>query len=269
MKLRVGCSGWSYKKWVGPFYPRGAVPENFLQIYSRVFDCVEIDSTFYGIPDIRTVEAWKESTPEDFRFYPKIPGKITHDQRLSGIENTLNTFLDSIGCLGGKLGMILIQLPPFLRYEDGSEDFLKFLSLLPGKFRFAVEFRHDSWFRESIYSELEASGITLAWSETPFVDTPRIMTTSEVYLRLVGDRRIPVDQFGSMRLDRSASIGKWAAELKTMESEIGIASVFSNNHFQGFGPGTVNQFLDQMGMPKIDWASKILSDQGKKQKTLF
>lgn len=269
MKLRVGCSGWSYKTWVGPFYPRGAVPENFLRMYSRVFDSVEIDSTFYGIPDASTVKAWKEATPEDFRFYPKIPGKITHDQRLSGIENTLNAFLDSMGNLGDRLGMILIQLPPFFRYENGSEDFLKFLRLLPGKFRFAVEFRHDSWFRESIYSELEASGVTLAWSETPFVDTPGIMTTSEVYLRLVGDRRIPEDQFGSMRLDRSAEIGKWAAELKAMESEIGSASIFSNNHFQGFGPGTVNQFLDQMGRPKIEWGSKILSDHGKKQRTLF
>ena len=111
--------------------------------------------------------------------------------------------------------------------------------------------------------------MTLAWSETPFVDTPRIMTTSEVYLRLVGDRSIPEDQFGSMRLDRTTSIGKWAAELKAMESEIGNASVFSNNHFQGFGPGTVNQFLDQMGRPKIDWVSNILHDPGKKQKTLF
>ncbi|MHB1708601.1 MAG: DUF72 domain-containing protein [Thermoplasmataceae archaeon] len=269
MKLRVGCSGWSYKTWIGPFYSRGAVPENFLQMYSRVFDCVEIDSTFYGIPDVRTVKAWKEATPEDFRFYPKIPGKITHDQRLSGIEDTLDAFLDSIGYLGDKLGIILIQLPPFFGYENGSEDFLKFLRLLPGKFMFAVEFRHDSWFRESIYSDLKASGVTLAWSETPFVETPRIMTTSEVYLRLVGDRRIPETQFGSMRLDRSASIGKWAGELKARESEVGSASVFSNNHFQGFGPGTINQFLDQMGKPKIDWGSRILSGRREKQKTLF
>jgi len=269
MKLRIGCSGWSYRAWVGPFYPSHTSPDRFLQLYSKVFDSVEIDSTFYGIPAAGTVESWRKSTPEDFRFYPKIPGEITHEKRLANSGAILDSFIETMNKLGSRLGTILVQLPPFFRYMEGFDDLEKFIGALPEEFRFAMEFRHDSWFRKEVFSALERAGVTFAWSEAPFAEIPAIMTSQDVYLRLVGDRSLGEREFGAIRLNKSASINKWAAELKSREDEIASAHVFSNNHFQGFGPGTANQFLEALGRKPVNWQFSMLPDQSDRQKKLF
>ena len=269
MELRIGCSGWSYKGWVGPFYPRNKGADSFLELYSRVFDTVEIDSTFYRIPEESMVYKWRNSTPDGFLFAPKMPKKITHEMNLLNAEPVLDSFIDAIRGLGRKLGPVLIQLPPFFAYETGYESFRNFITDLPQDVEFAVEFRHDSWFREDVFRLLEKYNVTLAWSEIPIVKPIKELTTNSVYLRMIGDRSIPEANFGRIQKDRPSEIRKWASEIKMREQDLEKAFIFSNNHFQGFSPATANLFREALGLKKIDWNLKVRTSDPEKQRTLF
>lgn len=269
MEYRTGCSGWSYKGWVGPFYPKGTDSSEFLELYSRVFNTVEIDSTFYASPDSISVRKWRESTPDDFQFTAKMPRVITHERRLVNVEIRVGYFLESIKSLKEKLGMVLVQFPHSFTQNDGFEDFRKFLKLLPQDLQFAVEFRHNSWFNDEVYSLMKEENITLAWSEIPMAAPPDELTSSSAYLRLVGDRSINEKDFGTVQKDRSDIIRKWAEKLEKRRDVIDHTFVFSNNHFQGFGPATVNSFRQAVGLEPVDWLPLMNDNASGKQRTLF
>lgn len=269
MEVRIGCSGWSYKGWVGPFYPRGTKPGQFLELYSRVFNTVEIDSTFYATPGVETVRKWKEKTPDDFLFTAKMPKIITHERMLSNVDIHLGYFIEAMEKLEGKLGMILVQFPHGFTYQDGSERLVRFLKMLPGNIHFAIEFRHDSWFNEDTYSALSEHDVTLAWSEVPMTASSTARTTSSAYVRLVGDRTIEEKDFGTVQRDRSDVIEKWASLLKERKDIIDHTFVFSNNHFQGFGPGTVNLFRKAMEMDEVNWSRTMVPEKDQGQKSLL
>lgn len=267
VEYRIGCSGWSYQGWVGPFYPPRTNQRDFLRLYSKVFDSVEIDSTFYSIPSASSVEKWFDSTPDSFLFCPKIPREITHENRLANADVLLEKFVERLRVLGPKIGMILIQLPPSLTYDEGFGSLKEFAGVLPEEFKFAIEFRHGSWFREDVFSTLESRHITLSWAETPYTKTPHVLTTEEVYLRLVGDRTIREEDFGHIQKDRVTEISGWADSLVKRKDDIKRAYVYSNNHFQGFAPGTVNILRKKLGLPELSFRSMSEPDAG--QKTLF
>ena len=112
LALRIGCSGWSYEDWVGPFYPKETEPQAYLELYSRVFDCVEIDSTFYRAPSPAMIQQWYAKTPEGFVFAPKLPKRITHDQHLQDVSSFLAHFTTTLELVIGKLGPFVVHLPP-------------------------------------------------------------------------------------------------------------------------------------------------------------
>ena len=253
MDIRTGCSGWSYGQWVGPFYPSGTKSSDFLKVYSRIFDLVEIDSSFYGVPEASTVEKWKSSVPSNFSFTAKMPQTVTHYLRLRNAVNEARSFIDVICKLEEKLAVILIQLPPSLSFQEGYKNLKSFVEELPSDFRCAVEFRHNSWFVDDTFFMLRENKMGLAWSEIPFSKVPPITTTDFVYLRLVGDRSINEEEFGKVLRDRSKEIEYWAKEIKGKEELIKHAYVLSNNHFQGFGPATINLFRKVSGLEPVDW----------------
>jgi len=256
MDIKTGCSGWSYNQWVGPFYPPGTKSSYYLKIYSRIFDLVEVDSTFYRVPGESTMNAWKNSTPDDFTFTVKIPKSVTHDSRLKNVEKEVSPFIERMALLGKKLGCVLIQLPPSLSYGEGYPRLKQLLERLPSNPKFAVEFRHDSWFRDEVFFLLREKGVTLAWSEIPMAKVPSVITSDTVYLRLVGDRSIPEEQFGNVIKDRTSEIEYWTKELQGKKDMIRHAYVLSNNHFQGFGPATVNKFRRSIGLETVDFNSR-------------
>lgn len=269
MEVRVGCSGWSYRGWVGPFYPKNTKQEDYLRVYSHIFSTVEIDSTFYGIPSTDTVRSWKKATPENFVFCPKMPKAITHDMRLRDSDANLDRFLSVIKELGSKLGTFLIQMPPSFTFKRDHKNLESFLSVLPESNSYALELRNPSWFRDDLYRMLEDNGVTLVWSEIPNVAIPPVATSESAYIRFVGDRTIREEDFGSVQKDRSGTIKKWADRLESQKANIRHAFVFANNHFQGFGPFTVRLFSETMGLEKVDFPQgpeTVISD---KQKTLF
>jgi uncharacterized protein YecE (DUF72 family) len=253
-RIHVGCSGWSYEDWVGPFYPKESKPKDFLKLYSSVFDSVEIDSSFYRIPNQFMISQWKKNTPEDFVFCPKFPKKITHDFKLQNVSTTLSFFYKTLAGLGEKLGPLVIQLPPSFKYDKGMPVLTNFVSELKGGFRHAIEFRHKSWFRDDVYRLLESSNVSFAWSITQYVETPTKLTSNFVYTRMVGERDIT--KFNETQKDRSEKMKEMSSAVKDVMGSIDDAFIFFNNHFAGFGPESVNEFRRLLGLMESDF-SKI------------
>jgi uncharacterized protein YecE (DUF72 family) len=261
-KLRIGCSGWSYKDWQGAFYPKELAAKDYLGYYSKVFNCVEIDSSFYRIPNSFMITQWRSSTPDGFLFSPKLPKKITHDNKLKGSESTLLYFYSVISKLQEKLGPIAIQLPPSIKFDTHLETMKEFISLLSPEFRHAIEFRHKSWFKPEVYAMLRKNNIAMVWSLNQYLETPPEVTADFVYLRMVGDRELT--EFKGIQKDRSDDLKRWASTVQETSGKFESGYIFFNNHFAGFSPESSNEFRRLLGLMELDWKA-----QGSQQQTLF
>jgi len=261
--LRIGCVGYSYDFWVGPFYPRHTSQSDFLQLYSKVFDLVEIDSTFYVIPSVDTIRSWRESVPDSFLFAAKFPRVITHENALRPTRESVDRFFRSIGELRPKVATLLVQLPPFLHHDDGRDRLFAFLDGLPGDYRYAVEFRHASWMRPETFEALRRREIALVWNEVQYLNTTPEITADFVYLRFIGDRSL--SELGRIQIDRTPEMEKWAARLRSVQDRVDRAYVLFNNHFAGFGPACADQFRRMLGLPGVDFAAMHAPDPGQKR----
>lgn len=145
MSLFLGCPIWSFKGWVGNFYPKGTKPSDFLREYSKRLTTIEGNTTFYAVPAAKTIQQWVEHTPETFRFCPKIPKAISHEGKLMDYADRARAFVDVMTKLGARLGPMFLQLPP--RYSPKLlGDLSAFLSVWDSSVRLAVEVRHLDWF---------------------------------------------------------------------------------------------------------------------------
>ncbi len=255
MDVQIGCTGWSYKGWIGPFYPGTMPSADYLNHYGKTFGITEINSTFYKIPSPHTTAKWFGNTPENFVFTAKLPKQITHDARLKP-GPYLDQFLNAIKPLGKKMKILVIQLPPSLSFTKAELNLDKMVSHLPKNYRYAVEGRHPSWFTEKSYKFLSERNLCLVWNEVQGVLNPAETTTDFVYLRLIGDRSIPEDKFGTIQKDRAESIKKWAQKLDEIKNKISLAVVMANNHFEGFSPHTANKLRLAMNLGEITWHGK-------------
>jgi len=159
MSLFIGCPVWSFKGWVGNFYPKGTQSKDFLREYARRVTAIEGNTTFYAVPAAKTLEAWAEQTPDTFRFCPKIPKAISHNGQLADYIDRALQFIEVMRPLGSRLGPMFLQLPPGYspRLRD---DLAKFLSAMPKDIRLGVEVRHLDWFdspQREVLNELLAS----------------------------------------------------------------------------------------------------------------
>ena len=215
MQYYIGCTGWSYSSWQGPFYPKGIENSKWLKYYSKVFNYVEIDSTFYRIPNEFMVKNWYKRTPKNFRFTAKFPKVITHDKRLSDFDgNQLNYFFESILELKEKLLALLIQLPPSIDIVEGLDALRNILPYLDKGFRYAVEVRNRSWFQDLAYNFFRNNQMCMVWSQLADIHTPPIVTTDFVYVRLIGDRSIEEKDFGRIQIDRIKEMKKVARNFR-------------------------------------------------------
>ena len=201
-QLLAGTSGFSYKEWLGKFYPEKHPADQMLRYYAGHFATVEINNTFYRMPAETVLANWAEQVPETFSFTLKAPRRITHDKRLREAEPDVAEFLRRAQVLGAKLGPVLFQLPPYLKKDLPRLE--AFLGAIPADRRIAFEFRNDSWQDEEVYAALRAKGAMLCYTDTDEGDSPPVVATSNcAYLRL---RRTHYDD-----ADLSAWAGKIAA----------------------------------------------------------
>jgi uncharacterized protein YecE (DUF72 family) len=233
MHIRVGTSGYSYKEWKGTFYPDDLPAAKMLPYYGERFDSVEINNTFYRMPDAKMVAKWGEQVPDGFTFVLKAPQRITHQKRLVGAGDDLRQLFEAGEVLGSKLGPVLFQLPPFSR-----KDALKlreFVAILPPERRVAFEFRHDSWFDEEIYAILRGRDIALCAADTDEVTDPDALV-------------VPTASWGYMRLRRTEyAPGQLTAWAQRVEKQAWTdAYVFFKHEDEGKGPRFAVEFRAQL-----------------------
>jgi uncharacterized protein YecE (DUF72 family) len=248
----LGCSGWSYDDWVGPFYPPGTPPGEFLERYARVFRTVEVDSSFYRAPAPFLVQRWGSRTPADFRFTLKVPQDVTHDEDEANGDTVLARFLASLAPLrsAGKLGAVVLQFPASFRAPQGSAKLEHLLSSVPVEVPLAVELRHGSWWVPATRSMLEARRAALVWSVVPGTEPPAWVTGDFGYVRFVGDRALT--KFDRIQRDGRPAIDRMKQRLDDQARDAGTIYGFANNHFMGFGPVTVAAVAEALGDPAPD-----------------
>lgn len=209
MTVRIGISGWTYKPWRGVFYPTGLVQRKELSYAAGKFATIEINGTFYGSQKPASFRRWHDETPDDFVFAVKGPRYITHLKRLLDVGDSLRRFMDTgLLELGPKLGPILWQFPPNLKFDEAR--FAAFFEILP-PLRHAVEIRHDSFRSPDFIALLRRHGIALVCADT--VEWPLLMdlTADFVYCRLHGSEQLYVSGYDDAALDRwAARILAWA-----------------------------------------------------------
>src|SRR4051794_33687627 len=189
--IRLGTQGWNYDAWVGPFYPDSTRPADFLTIYSRAFDTVEVDSTFYAVPPSKTLRTWAERTPPAFTFALKLPQEITHERRLRDVGDLAREFFDRARELGDKLGPVLIQLGPEFHASE-LPALAKFLLLLPEDIAFAIEFRDKGWIHDGVLALLSEHNVALALTDARWIPRKQMLALAErptadfTYIRWMG-----------------------------------------------------------------------------------
>src|SRR6266850_4951937 len=183
MNLYVGTSGFSYKEWKGNFYPEKLPAKEMLPYYASRLPSVEINNTFYRLPQRSMVESWKEQVPDSFRFSLKASQKITHFKRLKDVENETKYLLETASALEDRLGVVLFQLPPNMKKDLPRLE--AFLESLPATTRAAFEFRHQTWLEDDVLQLLSARNHALCISDTDDLPVTHIDRTSDWgYLRL-------------------------------------------------------------------------------------
>jgi len=208
VQLRIGSSGFSYDFWRGEFYPPELDAGDMLAYYAARFDTVEINNTFYRMPNAGVLRRWAEVVPAHFRFVIKASRRITHVARLRDVGSDVTYLFRQLEALGDKLGPVLLQCPPFLRVDV--ELLRGFLSLLPSGCAPVLEFRHRSWFDETVYAALRERGACLCISDEDQADPPVVATADVGYLRLRGEhyrrRRLPAAARRALRRRRTARV---------------------------------------------------------------
>jgi uncharacterized protein YecE (DUF72 family) len=182
MELLTGTSGYSYKEWLGRFYPEKLAASAMLRYYAGRFNTVEINNTFYRMPAESMLARWAEEVPADFIFTLKAPQRITHVLRLKEAQPAVAEFLRRASALGDKFRIAFFQLPPYLKKDVSRlRDFLGALSSdrVP-----AFEFRHASWHDDEVYETLRAHNAALCVADTDDGETPLVATSKCGYYRL-------------------------------------------------------------------------------------
>ena len=238
-QIRIGTSGWLYKHWQGNFYPEDISQKQWFAYYARSFDTVEINSTFYHLQNASVFEHWRQQAPGGFLYSIKASRIITHNQRLEGCQDTLETFLSRASLLGETLGPVLFQLPPSFSLDLGRLE--SFMALLPEEFSYAMEFRNPTWLTEEVFALLERFGVALCIHDMPSLQMPLRITAKFVYLRFHGD----VDHAGDYPLE---TLALWAERMEAWQRNGLAVFAYFNNDASGMAVRnalTVKQLLGQ------------------------
>jgi len=222
MNIWIGTSGYNYPEWKGSFYPEKLPAAKMLSYYAEHLRTVEINYTFYRIPNESIVAGWSRETPAGFRLTLKAPRRITHDRRLRECAELVNIFVRVSNTLGPKLGVLLFQLPPYFRKDIGVLD--AFLAELPPGIRAAFEFRHASWLDAEVYARLRERQLALCIADSEKGSTPVEITADYAYFRLRDEGYNAQD------------ITRWAATIRDRTAACRDVYVYFKHEEAGKGP---------------------------------
>lgn len=243
----LGTVGFSYKDWAGVFYPARTPPRDYLTHYSQIFDAVELDASFHAVPPLASVQRWAAMTPNDFNFCVKTPRQVTHELGLVGAAGAMSAFLERMRHLGSRLGPVLIQLPPNFSAAQ-TPTLAEFLAALPTDLRYAVEFRHPSWYTPETAELLRAHAA--AWVAVDYPTSPRhlAVTSDFLYVRWLGQHG-RFSRKDREQTDVRPALEWWAGRLQDLQAGVQTIYGFFNNDFSGHSPRTCNTFKEIVGLP--------------------
>jgi uncharacterized protein YecE (DUF72 family) len=212
-EARVGCSGWVYGHWRGVVYPRGLPQREWFTYYASHFDTVEINSAFYRLPSVSTVQRWASQAPPRFQYALKLGAFGSHRMKLRDAPSWLPNHVDRARRLGSAMGPTLVQLPP--RWRRDPERLDEFLTAAPHDLRWAVEMREPSWLHDDVFEVLHRHGAALCIHDL-LPDHPWILTAPWTYVRFHGPHAPTqqyVGRYGGRRLWRIADrLASWLTE---------------------------------------------------------
>jgi len=246
-ELLIGTSGWSYNEWAGVFYPDSKT--NKLSFYSKVYGTAEVDSSFYAFPSKGLVLGWARYTPDNFVFSVKLPQLLTHEKKLDlgkGVEADLVRFLGLLKPLiaTGKLGPVLVQLPPTYSFQSDYDKLRSFLGRAPEDVRFAVEFRHPSWLREEVWSLLRSKNVANVIVDEPLLPPDTVVTADFAFIRWHGRGTRPWYNYRYSDKELDA----WVPKVKEVTTRVKRTFGYFNNHFKGFAVENSLKMMEKLGV---------------------
>jgi uncharacterized protein YecE (DUF72 family) len=230
----IGTSGYNYPEWKGSFYPEKLPAAKMLPYYAERFPTVEINYTFYRMPNEKLTGGWAAETPSPYKLTLKAPRRITHLSRLKNCTELTEAFCRVAGTLGDKLGALLFQLPPNLKKDLALFD--AFLADLPPKVCAAFEFRNVSWLDDEVYSRLKSRNLALCVADSERLSTPVHITADYAYFRLRDEGYTPDD------------IVRWADVIRRETSACADVFVYFKHEEQGKGPEFARLLRDALGV---------------------
>ncbi len=232
----IGTSGWSYKHWHGGvFYPEDLKRGTELEFYARHFDTVEVNSSFYHVPQEKTVRRWAQRAPHGFIFSMKGSRFITHTRKLADIDDALDLVLGRVRLLGEKLGVLLFQLPPSFRCDVPRLQAVT--ERLPENVRSTFEFRHESWFCDDVYGVLQRGNVALTIADAPRYPFVQQVTAEFVYVRLHGHEKLYASEYSGEQLEQ------WAAKIRSWLDDGRDVYVYFDNDAKGYAAQNAKELL--------------------------
>jgi len=225
MTIRIGTSGWVYSHWRGVFYPNELRQRDWFAYYARVFDTVEINNSFYRLPNAATFDAWREQAPPDFVYSVKASRFLTHLRKLKDPEEPLHKLFERARRLAETLGPVLYQLPPHWHVDLPRLE--HFLSVLPRGYTHLIEFRDESWLIEEVFQLMERHGVAHCIHDMVPLKVPNRVTAPTVYIRFHGDVRHGGDYSLS-------TLRAWAGHIDAWHSQGRDVFVYFNNDVGGY-----------------------------------
>jgi len=252
-KFFIGTSGWVYSSWDKVFYPEDLPYKEKLKYFSKHFKTAEVNYSFYRLPRPETFKNWKNQVPDDFVFSVKASRYITHIKRLKGAEEPTEKFINNAKNLGQKLGPILFQLPP--SFKINLERLEKFLKILPKKYRFTFEFRHKSWFTKETFDLLKKYKVALCIADSPGYPKEIRATSSFVYIRMHGSKRLFSSKYTKKELQDLAKLIK-----KFLKEGKDVYTYFNNDAF-GYAVENAREIREMMSYKKVKTEKFKLGNQ--------
>ena len=242
--LRFGTSGWSYEEWLGVFYETAS--ESKLAAYAKVFDTAEIDSSFYRAPAKGMVLGWLRYTPEDFVFAVKVPQTVTHDRRLDiakKADEDVRSFCELLDPLNdaGKVGALLLQLPPSLRFDP--KVVKAFFETLPHRYKWAIEFRNKSWTVPEAYDLLREHRVAYTIVDEPLLPPEVHITAPFAYIRWHGRGKDPWYDYHYS----TEELAEWIPKVEKIAEAADPVYGFVNHHYHPYAPESALQILEMLG----------------------
>jgi uncharacterized protein YecE (DUF72 family) len=239
--IRVGTSGYNYPEWKGSFYPSDMPASKMFRFYAERFPTVEINYTFYRMPNEKIVTGWAAQAPDGFTYTLKAPRRITHIGKLRGTADSVRFFCEVAAKLGSKLGVLLFQLAPTFKKDLAIFD--EFLATLPAGTRAAFEFRHPTWDADDVYERLRARNLSLCIADSEKRETPVVITADYAYFRLRDEGYGEPD------------IARWADTIAERGRGVTDVFVYFKHEEEGKGPQFAKMLMEKLPQAAVAQAA--------------